>query len=287
MRPDLTARSCCGPGPVLPDLRIDSGSRVGVEVTLGKTDADSTEELVERYALIAGDPDAPETRIRDDLGALFLRLGAAGCRARRRAAAGLAAGRPGPAPRAWHPGCGARAASPRSGRGRGRAGADPAVAARSQRPSASGEDGCRSRTSWATRCVVPDELPAVEVRGDVTTSQTRRLIAERHRHLRDEPHVLPPGRRGGGRARPARARGGRDRRGPGLRPARQHRHGRGRKGRRRPGRRDRGHRRRRRHLDGPTVGGLLPRLARRRVRRRRLRRTAVGGRRATTTTGRS
>ena len=71
LRPDLSGKVVLRTGPVLPDLRIDSGGRVGVEVTLGKTDADSTEELVERYALIAGDPEGPETRIREDLGALL------------------------------------------------------------------------------------------------------------------------------------------------------------------------------------------------------------------------
>ena len=50
-------------GPFLPDVRAPSGSRVGVEITLGKTEARSTEELVERYAFIASQPDAQVARV--------------------------------------------------------------------------------------------------------------------------------------------------------------------------------------------------------------------------------
>ncbi len=71
LSPDLSGDVVLRTGPVLPDLRIDAGGRVGVEVQLGKTDADSTEELVERYALIAGDPEGPQTRIREDLAGLL------------------------------------------------------------------------------------------------------------------------------------------------------------------------------------------------------------------------
>ena len=50
-------------GPFLPDVRAPSGSRVGVEVTLGKTESGSTEELVARYAFIASQPDAQIERV--------------------------------------------------------------------------------------------------------------------------------------------------------------------------------------------------------------------------------
>src|SRR5687768_13738765 len=40
IRPDLGGKVVLRTGPVLPDIRVDSGSRIGVEVTLGKTDAD-------------------------------------------------------------------------------------------------------------------------------------------------------------------------------------------------------------------------------------------------------
>jgi hypothetical protein len=55
--PDFTGEVVLRTGPVLPDLRADSGSRIGVEIGLGKTDADSMEELTERYAAIAAQPD--------------------------------------------------------------------------------------------------------------------------------------------------------------------------------------------------------------------------------------
>lgn len=43
-------------GPVLPDFRARSGSRIGVEIELGKTDAASVEQLTRRYAAIAAQP---------------------------------------------------------------------------------------------------------------------------------------------------------------------------------------------------------------------------------------
>lgn len=50
-------------GPVLPDLRIASELPLGVQVQLGKTDAASTAELVQRYALIASAPEGPRTKL--------------------------------------------------------------------------------------------------------------------------------------------------------------------------------------------------------------------------------
>ncbi|CAM3351392.1 metallophosphoesterase family protein [Nocardioides dubius] len=45
-------------GPYLPDLRYPTDSWVGVELTLGKTEATSAEETAQRYAFIASQPDA-------------------------------------------------------------------------------------------------------------------------------------------------------------------------------------------------------------------------------------
>ncbi|NYG54816.1 metallophosphoesterase family protein [Nocardioides perillae] len=53
LRGDLVVRT----GPVLPDLRLASAAPVGVEVELGKTEARSTGELVQRYAFIASQPE--------------------------------------------------------------------------------------------------------------------------------------------------------------------------------------------------------------------------------------
>ncbi|MGZ5403787.1 MAG: metallophosphoesterase [Nocardioides sp.] len=50
-------------GPVLPDLRVDSGRVLGVDVALGKTTATTTAELVERYALIASQPEGSIARV--------------------------------------------------------------------------------------------------------------------------------------------------------------------------------------------------------------------------------
>lgn len=50
-------------GPVLPDLRLGSGQTLGVDVTLGKTTATTTGELVERYALIASQPEGSIARV--------------------------------------------------------------------------------------------------------------------------------------------------------------------------------------------------------------------------------
>jgi hypothetical protein len=175
LRPDLDGKVVLRTGPVLPDLRIDAGGRVGVEVTLGKTDADTTEELVERYALIASDPEGPETRIRDDLEALVrdsvLRGAALAVvpvlvwvlvgRNRRRELAS----------RLWHPRWIAVVLIV------------GAVTVTLTQPWREEPETLGAAEEWVPlqvflgdQVVVPEELDAVEVRGDVTTSQTRRLI---------------------------------------------------------------------------------------------------------------
>ncbi|MEJ7834081.1 MAG: metallophosphoesterase [Nocardioides sp.] len=63
LEPDLSGYAVVRTGPVLPDLRIDSGAPIGVEIRLGKTDAESTEALVERYGFIASQPDGPQNKI--------------------------------------------------------------------------------------------------------------------------------------------------------------------------------------------------------------------------------
>ena len=63
--PDLSGEVVVETGPVLPDLRDSSGTLVGVEIELGKTDATSLEDLVQRYAAIAVNPDAQVDVVRD------------------------------------------------------------------------------------------------------------------------------------------------------------------------------------------------------------------------------
>lgn len=57
LSPNLSGEVVARMGPVLPDLRMPSGSRIGVEVELGKTDAATLEELTRRYAAIASQPE--------------------------------------------------------------------------------------------------------------------------------------------------------------------------------------------------------------------------------------
>lgn len=44
-------------GPYLPDLRMPSDGRIGVRIAIGKTTTQGTDELIQRYALIAGRPE--------------------------------------------------------------------------------------------------------------------------------------------------------------------------------------------------------------------------------------
>ncbi|GAA1529391.1 metallophosphoesterase [Nocardioides humi] len=57
LSPDFSGEVVARMGPVLPDLRMPSGSRIGIEVELGKTDAATLEELTARYAAIASQPE--------------------------------------------------------------------------------------------------------------------------------------------------------------------------------------------------------------------------------------
>lgn len=61
--PDFSGEVVLRTGAVLPDVRIDSGSRVGVEIELGKTDAESTSVLLQRYGYIASQPDGQVAKI--------------------------------------------------------------------------------------------------------------------------------------------------------------------------------------------------------------------------------
>ncbi len=69
-------------GPYLPDLRLPSSGTVGVDVLLGKTQADTARELADRYAAIAAHPDAEQRRVeavvRDQVVAGVLRGALAG-----------------------------------------------------------------------------------------------------------------------------------------------------------------------------------------------------------------
>ena len=176
IRPDLSGHVVLLTGPVLPDVRVPSDLRIGVTVTLGKTDAPSTATLVDRYALIASQPEGPEARVREVLGDMVvdsLVRGAAlglvpivvwllvgrdrrrvlfsGARSRRSAALllalvliGVVVARP------WDD---------------------------EQEGTLDSEEKWEPLSTFLGPDVpLPDELDRIEVRGDVTTSQTRRLI---------------------------------------------------------------------------------------------------------------
>ena len=54
-------------GPYVPDLRTTSGGRIGVVLELRKTTADSTGELVQRYAAMAARPGAEQRRVTSEV----------------------------------------------------------------------------------------------------------------------------------------------------------------------------------------------------------------------------
>jgi predicted phosphodiesterase len=67
LEPSLDGYIVLHTGPVLPDVRQPSGSRIGVDITLGKTDATSVDELLQRYANIASQPEGQVAKVREAL----------------------------------------------------------------------------------------------------------------------------------------------------------------------------------------------------------------------------
>jgi len=65
VRPTLDGWVAVSTGPLLPDVRLASGNQVGVDITLGKTTVGSPEALVERYAIIASQPEGSVAKVRD------------------------------------------------------------------------------------------------------------------------------------------------------------------------------------------------------------------------------
>ncbi len=161
-------------GPVLPDFRIDSPLPIGLDIQLGKTEAPTIETLVERYALIGSQPEGARAKIGGAVSemaidalirgaalglvpiGLFLLLGPG---RRRELLSGL------------H--------RPRGLLAVGLAGT-MVVALwspwRGQEPSAEAEEWIGLQEFLGDSADVPDQMSQVEVRGDVTTYGTRRLI---------------------------------------------------------------------------------------------------------------
>ncbi|MDF1604925.1 metallophosphoesterase [Nocardioides sp. YIM 152315] len=63
VRPNLSGEAVLLTGPVLPDVRIAGTGVLGVGIRLDKTDATSTDELVRRYAYIASQPEGQVARV--------------------------------------------------------------------------------------------------------------------------------------------------------------------------------------------------------------------------------
>lgn len=64
VRPTLGGQIELHTGPLLPDLRVPSGSVLGADLTLGKTQSRTLDELVNRYAFIATQPESQLARVR-------------------------------------------------------------------------------------------------------------------------------------------------------------------------------------------------------------------------------
>lgn len=69
VRPSLDGYATLDLGPYLPSLRYPAGGRIGARIDLGKTTVGSYQELIQRYAFIASQPEAQirkvETTLRD------------------------------------------------------------------------------------------------------------------------------------------------------------------------------------------------------------------------------
>lgn len=175
LRPDLDGYVVLRTGPVLPDVRLESGYPLGVDITLGKTDARSTEALLQRYALIASQPDGTIAKIREAVADMALDA------ALRGAVLGLV-------PVLVWALLGGRRRRELLRRAGTRDGALALALALAMvvtfwEPWDTGEETVEETRDWVPLAdfvgpAVP--LPAaargLEVRGDVTTSQTRRLV---------------------------------------------------------------------------------------------------------------
>ncbi|GAA1165772.1 metallophosphoesterase [Nocardioides aquiterrae] len=175
VRPDFSGVAVLHTGPVLPDVRVDSGSVIGVDIRLGKADADSVDDLVDRYALLASQPEGQVAKVTDAVRGLVVDAAIRG------AVIGLL---PvgvwllvGPVRR--------RELAARIGRPQAAvcvvvvAGVALALVqpwTHDDDPVAAGEDWESLSAFLGPDVPVPDDLAGVEVRGDVTTASTHRLI---------------------------------------------------------------------------------------------------------------
>lgn len=174
LRPTLDRQVTLHTGPFLPDIRRESPARFGVDITLGKTEARSTDELLQRYAFIASQPDGQvekvETALRELVVDALVRGGAIaavpiaiwiviGGRRRRQLITGLAT---------WH---GVAAVT-----------AVTLIAVTAWQPWDHADRTMTDEVTWrplagyVVGIPVPAEAEELEISTDLTTDQTRRLI---------------------------------------------------------------------------------------------------------------
>nr|WP_260174018.1 metallophosphoesterase [Nocardioides albus] len=194
LSPTLSGKAIIHTGPVLPDVRLDVGGPVGVDVTLGKTELRSMDELFERYAVLGSAPDGQRAVVVEQVESMLVAAVLRGGAISLTVVAGVVL-------LWWLPGTSRRvdlrrrmAGATRTRRGLATAGVGVvtvsllAVAVwqpwgESVAPAADKEAGPVSG-DWTPladflgpEIPVPDELAAVEVRGDAYANQTRRLVA--------------------------------------------------------------------------------------------------------------
>ncbi len=72
VQPTTTGDAVLETGPVLPDVRIGGVGLIGVEIRLEKTDVSSLDELVQRYGYIAGQPEGQIATVTDTVEDMLL-----------------------------------------------------------------------------------------------------------------------------------------------------------------------------------------------------------------------
>jgi len=70
VRPTLDGWATIDLGPFLPSFRYPTGSPLGADIALGKTSATSYDELIQRYVVIAGQPEAQIAKVVDTIQSL-------------------------------------------------------------------------------------------------------------------------------------------------------------------------------------------------------------------------
>jgi predicted phosphodiesterase len=175
LRPTMSGYVVVRTGPVLPDARFPSGQQVGVDVYLGKTEVESTQALIDRYAFIASNPEGQRAKVESALSEMAV-------------SAGLRGGVVALAPMGLWFLLGARRR-----RELGHRLLNPFIAGTGTLALVSGlvvwapwdrrdpmledEQPWLSLSEFVGREMpVPPEVEGLELRGDVTTAQTRRLV---------------------------------------------------------------------------------------------------------------